>query len=189
MAMRDVQAATAIGEMSLTRNNAEVSEQAIENLYDSYARSLFRYAYAITRSAEDAEDALQEVFSRIARDRKRPINSESIKSYLFTAVRNASYSILRSRHRRDDLAHAWADDAHTVCPDAADCVIRSEVVRTAFAAIPAEQREVLVLKIYEELSFKEIAAAVGVSINTVASRYRYAIEKLREALEADDNER
>jgi len=54
--------------------------------------------------------------------------------------------------------------------------------------LPVDQREVLILKIYDEMTFKEIANTVGASINTVASRYRYGIEKLREALEVSEND-
>ncbi len=53
----------------------------------------------------------------------------------------------------------------------------------AFAELPTEQREVLVLKAFDGMTFKEIAQLVGASINTVASRYRYGIEELRRALE------
>lgn len=107
----------------------ETRELCIERLYDTYARSLYRYAYAITRSAEDAEDALQDVFGRLAQDRKRLVCTEAVKSYLYTAVRNASYSILRSRRRRGDLAQAWTDDSSLTCPDSAAGIIQSQVVR------------------------------------------------------------
>lgn len=167
----------------------ETRETCIERLYDTYARSLYRFAYAITRSAEDAEDALQEVFGKLARERKRLVCTEAEKSYLYTAVRNASYSILRSRRRIGALAKAWEDECSLTCPDSAAGIIESQVVREAFCSLPTDQREVLVLRVYDEMSFKEIAEAIGSSINTVASRYRYAIAKLREALEADDNER
>ncbi|MCA1596341.1 MAG: hypothetical protein LC772_07955, partial [Chloroflexi bacterium] len=58
------------------------------------------------------------------------------------------------------------------------------MLRDRFARLPVEQREVLALKVFQGLTFKEIARATGISINTAASRYRYGIEKLREALEA-----
>jgi RNA polymerase sigma-70 factor (ECF subfamily) len=55
-------------------------------------------------------------------------------------------------------------------------------VRQALAALPPEQREVVRLKVYEQLTFAEISRSVRASVNTVASRYRYALEKLRKAL-------
>jgi RNA polymerase sigma-70 factor (ECF subfamily) len=59
-------------------------------------------------------------------------------------------------------------------------------LETALASLPVEQREVVVLKVYEGLSFKEIAELTDISINTIASRYRYAIEKLRGVLSATE---
>lgn len=187
--MRDAITMTAVSDLSRVEDIDDTCEMSVEGLYDAYARSLYRHAYAITRSAEDAEDVLQEVFGKIAQNPKRLVCPEAMKTYLFTAVRNASYSILRSRRRRGDLAQAWADDYSLACPDAAAGIIEYQVIRYAFAALPTEQREALVLKIYDEMSFREIAEAVGTSINTVASRYRYAIGKLREALEDDEDER
>ncbi len=166
----------------------DLQELCIEELYDTYGHSLYRFAYAITRSAEDAEDVLQEVFGKIARDRKRLVCSAAAKSYLYAAVRNSSYSNLRSRRRRGELVKAWADHFDPTCPDSAISVIRSQVVRDAFCLLPTEQREVIVLRVYDEMSFKEIADAIGCRLNTVASRYRYAIARLRKALEADDDE-
>jgi RNA polymerase sigma-70 factor (ECF subfamily) len=58
-------------------------------------------------------------------------------------------------------------------------------VAAALARIPDEQREVIVLRIFEGLSFREIAAVSGQSINTVASRYRYGIEKMRALMEGE----
>lgn len=161
-------------------------ESFIEGLYDTYAQSLFRYAYAITRSAEDAEDALQEVFGKISADRKRAARIQSVSAYLFRAVRNASYSILRSRNRRGEVSEDWDNLECVACSDSADGVIESQVTREAFAALPVEQREVLTLKVYDQMTFSEIAQATGASINTITSRYRYGIEKLRQALEVDD---
>lgn len=185
-AVRDLQSTTLMAGIGSTGENEESRARTLEDIYDAYARSLYRYAYAITRSAEDAEDVLQEVFGRIASEKRCPACAEATRSYLFTAVRNASYSVLRSRHRRRELASAWAGDADMTCGDASDSIIQSQLMRHAFGALPTEQREVLVLKVYDQMSFKEIAEAVGASISTVASRYRYAIAKLREALEGDE---
>ncbi len=63
----------------------------------------------------------------------------------------------------------------------------STALRQAFARLPTEQREVLVLKVFEEMTFKEIAETVGASINTVTSRYRYGIAKLRQTLKENGN--
>lgn len=165
------------------------AEEILDQLYDQYAHSLFRYALALTSCEDDAEDAVQEVFARLARERKRLKSVESIKAYLYTSVRNAAYSILRSRRRRNDLEQAEIHEDQLNCPVTEDeSVIESIVLREAFLQIPLEQREVLVLKVFDGMTFAEIAKTIGTSINTAASRYRYGIDGLRRALKEDSHE-
>lgn len=158
-------------------------EVVLETLYDEYAHMLFRYAVTLLGNQDDAEDAVQEVFTRIAQQINHVRRVENPKSYLFTATRNAAFSLLRSRQRRAMLTEAISADLLT-----SPCVEsnpESLLVCQIFAELPVDQREVLVLKVFEEMTFKQIADVVGSSLNTVASRYRYAIEKLRGSMEAD----
>jgi RNA polymerase sigma-70 factor (ECF subfamily) len=159
------------------RDEAQTGEAMLEELYDQYAAGLFRYALALVGSAEDAEDAVQEVWVRLAREHGRLRRIGSMRAYLFAAVRNAAWSILRSRRRRNEV--------HVEDFDAEPSTMRVEcmALRECFAGLPVEQREVLALKVYEGMTFNEIARTVAASINTVASRYRYAIERLRKSLE------
>ncbi|MCL5103054.1 MAG: RNA polymerase sigma factor [Armatimonadetes bacterium] len=168
------------------REMADTGERALEELYDIYARSLFRYALALTCSADDAEDAVQEVFVRVAREWKQFARVANPRAYLFIAARNAAYGILRSRHRREALHEAARAEfiIEPSCESGPDAAALCE----AMADLPVEQREVLVLKVYDDMTFKEIAETVGVSINTITSRYRYAIDKLRTALEVSEDE-
>jgi RNA polymerase sigma-70 factor, ECF subfamily len=152
--------------------------QALEALYDAYAVALYRHALAIVGCASDAEDVLQEVFLKLVRRRGGPI--QELKAYLFTAVRHQAYSVLRQRQReplQTDLDPASLTPAG--CPEE---TAGMEAVREAVQALPAQQREVVILKVYEQLTFEEIGRAVRASVNTVASRYRYALKKLRQAL-------
>ena len=174
---------------SRTMNSAETAEDALERAYDQYARALYRYALAMTGSSEDAEDAVQQVFVRLARDSRTLVKVGNLKSYLFSAARNESYSILRSRQRSGRLgealqAQAFVESQYAPCECAG-----SPALRQAMAELPLEQREVLVLKVFDEMTFQEIADTVGASISTVASRYRYGIAKLREALKVDNDGR
>ena len=188
--MKDADASVAMTfGRSETRDKTESEQATVEELYDRFARSLFRYAFALLGSADDAEDAVQEVFVRVARESRRLARVRNPKPYLFTATRNAAYSVLRSKRRRQDLQEVIGADlaAGSAAGEAEDCV-ECAALREAFAGLPLEQREVLVLKVFEEMTFREIAGAVGASINTVASRYRYGIGRLRQALEGGRNE-
>lgn len=165
------------------------TDSILEQLYDKYSRSLYRFAFAITGSSEDAEDAVQEVFVRVAREIKCLQKVESIKAYLFTSTRNAAYSILRKRKRKSEIHEAMCSEFLSRSAGAGDSSrLDASLVCRAMADLPIEQREVLVLKIYDEMTFKEIADTTGTSINTTASRYKYAVAKLRETLGVDQDE-
>ncbi len=170
------------------RGNAHVAESQLDQLYDRYAGPLYRFALALLGSPEDAEDAVQEVFVRMARQSSRVERVANLKCYLLTATRNAAYGLLRKKQTRDRLFEMIrADVASTPLSEPGRTAPRRDALRRAFAELPVEQMEVLVLKVFDEMTFAEVAKMVGTSLNTVASRYRYGIEKLRKALEDSDN--
>ena len=175
-------------EANVLPNVADADGRLLEELYDTYSGPLFRYALMLTCSRDDAEDAVQAVFIRITREWKRLVRVENVKAYLFAAIRNAAFNILRGKRRREAVQVSICA-AFQVDHQLADCgdQVESQILCEALDELPVDQREVLMLKIFDEMTFKEIADTVGVSINTVASRYRYGIEKLRKAQEVDDN--
>ena len=168
--------------------NAKVAEPSLDELYDHYAGPLYRFALALLGSPEDAEDAVQEVFVRIARESSRIERVTNLKCYLFTATRNAAYGLLRKKRTRDRLFDTICAELAAAPPAEPDQTgLYRDVLCRAFAELPIEQREVLVLKVFDQMTFAEVAKTLGTSLNTVASRYRYGIEKLRRALEVSDN--
>ena len=180
-AMYDTDAGIAIhiGAETL-RARTEIGEAVLEDLYDQHAGALYRYALSILGSPEDAEDAVQEIFVRIARQVSRLGKVRNVKAYLFTSARNAAYTRLRDRRRREELTEAVCFEVPSVGVEEAHP--DSEAIRRAFAELPVEQREVLTLHIYEQLTFEEIGRMVGSSKNTITSRYRYGLDKLRKAI-------
>jgi RNA polymerase sigma-70 factor (ECF subfamily) len=166
----------------LIQGLAEGREEAFAVLYDRFAASLFQVALISLGSPHDAEDAVQEVFIGLLRARARLRNVENLRAYLFASLRRAVAKLATSPERQrsvspDELLRFSA-------PQPAELEIdRSLQLERALRRLPPEQREVLALKIDGGLTFAEIASVVGVSSNTVASRYRYALEKLRTALE------
>jgi len=148
-------------------------------LYDEHASAVYRLLLAMLGSADDAQDALSEVFLKAARQDLRRIREP--RAYLLASARHQAISMLRRRRREtpvafDDLLF----DTGGLDPDRAILATR---IAAALRELPPEQREVIVLKVYEELTFADIAAITRTPPNTVASRYRYAVEKLRRALE------
>lgn len=158
------------------------SEDAFAALYDRYARSLFRVAWTLLRSQPDAEDAVQEVFLGLARSQKVLGRVQNMRAYLFSALRHAA-SRLASRNKSvTPLVDEQELPSNTSIAEEADDSELLHRLDEAMAALPMDQREVLSLKIDGEMTFAEIAEVLGIRPNTAASRYRYALEKLRTLL-------
>ena len=157
-------------------------ERAFAALYDRFAGRLYGVALALLGRAEDAEDAVQEVFTAMVRSRGRLTEVRDLEAYLFTALRRAAGRCAARRARQPVASDVVAEKA--VCEEVQPgrCNPDSGRLRQALRILPPEQREVIALKIDGELTFGQIAELQGVSVNTAASRYRYALEKLRRVL-------
>jgi RNA polymerase sigma-70 factor (ECF subfamily) len=156
----------------------------IEELYDKVGAKIYHYLTVKLGSESDAEDVLQEVFCRLARYALRMSLVRNPKAFAFRIARNEANRFLREKITKQDCSGAAGGleniIAHSmVGPDAKSC----EMVAWAIAQLPEEQREVVVLKLFEEMTFKEIAAVCDIPLNTAASRYRYGLEKIRDSLE------
>jgi RNA polymerase sigma-70 factor, ECF subfamily len=161
-------------------------ERAYAGLYDRFSARLFRTAMGVVRSRQDAEDVVQEVFLGVLKSRRRLEDVRDLTTYLFTALRRAAGRIAAQRARGPTLS----ESAIGFAPAAASPGDRSgpcgERLERALLALPAEQGEVIMPKIDGELTLAQTEEVVGVSMNTAASRYRYALEKLRNALEGSE---
>lgn len=155
--------------------------ETVEILYDRYGSSMYYVARTLLGDDGLAEDAVQEAFLGFVRAGAAAASVEDPRGYLFAALRHAAAK-LRARTARQPapMAADWnAVAAPEQRPVAAE---RSALLEREMRGLPVEQREVVALKIDGGLTFAEIAACLGVSANTAASRYRYALEKLRDAL-------
>ena len=148
-------------------------DNTIARVYDRCAEKLFRYALMILADASSAEDVLHQVFFKLLKvDHK----IESYDKYLRTAVRNECYRVLEKKRKCHDRLLAVSEIlAHN---DAGNEEER-QIVEKAICTLPPDQREVVYLKIYEDMTFQQIADALEISLNTAASRYRYAMDKLK----------
>ena len=139
-----------------------------------------------TRSQADAEDVVQEAFVRFWRH-QRALGGEPL-GLLLTSVRRAAFDLARRDSRRvarEDLATLAAEEASHFEPTA-NGDDRALAMEAAIGRLPPAQREILVLKIWGELTFEQIAAQLDLSPNTAASRYRYALAALRKELISAD---
>jgi RNA polymerase sigma-70 factor (ECF subfamily) len=162
-------------------------ERAFAALYDRYAMRLYRAAVGMLGRREDAEDAVQEVFAAMFKSSHNLAEVQNLTAYLFTALRRAAGRSAARRVREPRSgASAIADIAAKADPDDRFS-FDGERLQRALLALPAEQREVIALKIDGGLTFAETAQVIGISANTAASRYRYALEKLRAFLKEESD--
>jgi RNA polymerase sigma-70 factor (ECF subfamily) len=161
---------------------------AFARLYDRLGARLYATARRMTGSDEAAEDAVQEVFVTLARGRENLALVSDLDGYVFTSLRHAigrRWRSMASQRRSLEGLRRMIEEIHgsdgrvMPAPTLAD-----DELAAAVAALPEAQREVVALRVDGGLSFEEIAAATGTSPNTAASRYRYALEKLRVSLGA-----
>ena len=143
------------------------------------APGLVLFARQFVRSVADAEDIVQEAFVRFWR-KQHPIENRAL---LFATVRSISLdSIRRDARRARREADAVAESEQSTEPQFDSGNESQHALSLAVDGLPAEQREVLVMKIWNELTFAEIAQVLGISQNTAASRYRYALAALKKNL-------
>lgn len=156
----------------------------LEELFDRYGDSLYRYLVFRLGQSEDAEDVFQEVFCRLARFDLRWKLVRDPLAFVLRVARNEANRFLRrklGRRKGEEVILVGAKTGLTAAFAAPDEPELALLLRWT-DDLPLEQKEVLFLKVFDGLTFKEIASIFGVSANTAASRYRYAIEKLREAV-------
>lgn len=140
-----------------------------------------------TRSLADAEDVVQDAFVRYWR-RQRSLGGDP-QALLLTSIRRAAFDLARRNRRRTDREEHAEDDrdeTEGLFAPLAEADDRRRAIEAALQLLPVEQREVLVLKIWGELTFDEIARQLDIPLNTAASRYRYALAALRRELSAAD---
>ena len=160
---------------------------AFADLYDRFGRKLYATAVQLNCTHQEAEDIVHDLFVELANHKHELSNIKNIEAYIFTMLRNA-VSRLRRRKKiglkaflrwtSEQVARNRTYDVPATLPD--------EELSKALNLLPEKQRIVLVLKIISGLSFKQISSVIGIKMNTAASRYRYAIQKLQSALGPED---
>jgi RNA polymerase sigma-70 factor (ECF subfamily) len=152
-----------------------LSPAEIAKLYERHGGALTAYACSFVSDFPSAEDVVHQVFLNLLRE--ETMTPDMPIAYLYRAVRNRALNARRTAVREIQDANAEiASFAHTNREAAL-------ALKSTLADLPDEQREVVIMRIWSGLTLNEISAVTSVSLNTVASRYRYALEKLRERLE------
>jgi RNA polymerase sigma-70 factor (ECF subfamily) len=150
-------------------------------LYQNHAGALLIFALAIAGDRAMAQDAVHQVFLKML-ESPNPNDIANIKAYLFASVRNAVLNDAKTRRRNVaiDEESPWFD------PPLRDHAAELNL-RRALHSLPEDQRQVVVLHVWGELTFLQIGEILDISSNTAASRYRYAFAKLRDAVCPKEN--
>jgi RNA polymerase sigma-70 factor (ECF subfamily) len=148
-----------------------------------HGAALLLFARQWVPGPADAEDVVQEAFVRFWRSRDQAADPAA---YLYTCTKRCALEWLRGRRRRrrreEAVARPEVATGEPLFATALEQDERRAAVETALRRLPDSQHEVLILRVWGELSFPQIAATLDIPTNTAASRYRYALARLREEL-------
>jgi RNA polymerase sigma-70 factor (ECF subfamily) len=160
------------------------AEPDIARLYDEHSQSLFAFLLNLTRDEADTRDVLQELFVKLAREPRLLAAVRDERAFLIRLAHNAAIDQMRRRGTRDRTKEQFAVEKVSLFAPADDpdeTVFRAQLAE-ALADLPPDQRAVVHLKLWQNLTFEQIAISLDLSPNTAASRYRYGLDKLREQL-------
>jgi RNA polymerase sigma-70 factor (ECF subfamily) len=153
----------------------------LEGVYREHAPALFRFLIRLTGNESETKDALQEIFLRLAKSPRLLQGVVSPRAYLF----RLAHHLIVDRYRREQTRQRYEESAlqerESSAPSessAGDAVWLKRTLVSSLGALPSDQKAVVLLKIWEEMTFAEIAQVLDISVNTAASRYRYALDKL-----------
>ena len=153
--------------------------RGFDRLYAALADRLTTWLHrAFSLSSEEIADVVHDSFLPWVEHPERMKEVDNPRAYFFSTARNIAFK------KRREPATAVLEPETTVVSDLGNPAQREAAldVESALSRLPEEQRETVALKIWGDLTFEEIADVQGVSINTAAARYRYALQKLKESL-------
>ena len=158
---------------------------ALEMLFKAHYASLCRFAKSILKDAEQAEDMVQEVFMKCWDKREQIQLTGAFKSYLFTAVRNHCFNALKINERKFWMEEGMEDDERISVNDVIEQIAAktlNEKINNAIELLPDKCRLTFQLSRFENMSYKEIAETMGVSVKTVENQMGKALSVLRSSL-------
>jgi RNA polymerase sigma factor (sigma-70 family) len=164
------------------------SSAALRRIYEKYKAPLLRLALSLLNDSAAAEDVVHDCFVSFAQSPQQVKIDGNLKSYLATCVVNRVRNANKAGHRQASNSLSEAEPVISRLKRPEQWLIDNERIKRlngALAQLSYEQREVLSLHLQGGIKFRAIADLQGVSINTVQSRYRYGLDKLRSILNGD----
>lgn len=166
------------------------SDEALTRVYEKYLGPMLTLAMGLLNDASAAEDVVQDVFVSFAQSRRTFRPRGSLSGYLATSVVNRVRDRKRRLRRQAARVSESVDSALESMPPEQGVILseQAQLLNDAVAALPDEQREVVLLRLKAEMKFRDIARLQQTTTNTVLSRYRYGLEKLRSTLDGEARE-
>ncbi|MDQ7824209.1 MAG: sigma-70 family RNA polymerase sigma factor [Candidatus Eremiobacteraeota bacterium] len=159
---------------------------AFETLYERYRQPLFRYLFLMLDDRVMAEDVFQETFLKVFQFRGRYRPGEKFSHFLFKVAKNSAIDVLRKVKKTvpfESVTNEPALAGSEARSPEEEAILQEETraLHDAIRSLPPEQRQVLLLREYLDIPFKEIAHLTGCPLNTALGRMHYAIRRIREA--------
>lgn len=170
----------------LTARFVRGDEGALAEIIQLYWRSVVTYTAAYVGSSDAAQDIAQESFARLWQQRSQWIAGRPVRPFLFRVAHNLARNEQRHRRVREHWVVSEGAEPVRTSPSVAqiyDAHVLSDEARRAICALPERRRQVFILARFEELSYREIAELMGISVQTVANQMSAALADLRSALE------
>jgi RNA polymerase sigma factor (sigma-70 family) len=154
-----------------------MTPEALSACYREHHRRLYLVALAITMNRHAAEDAVHDALERLLGKNRRPDN---LLAYVIRAVRNAAIDVARRRRREEPVPQEFF-----VAVDGPVCEISPRILAEAFGELRRNERETILLHVYADMSFREIADLRRRPPGTVAAWYRRGLTRLRRILKEE----
>jgi RNA polymerase sigma-70 factor (ECF subfamily) len=181
-----------INDATLVTNYINGSEYAIEVLIKRHKQRVYSFIYSKVYDRDVAEDIFQDTFIKVIRTLKLGKYNEEGKflPWVMRIAHNLIIDHFRKNNRMPKFSNAGDFNIFSVLSDssldAEKSIIKSQVekdIRRVIEELPEDQKEVLVMRMYNDMSFKEISEKTGVSINTALGRMRYALINMRKIID------
>ncbi len=182
-----------LNDAQLITDYIQGDEHALEMLIEKYQQRIFNFIFSKIHDRDLTEDIFQETFFKVIRTLKNGVYNEEGK-FLPWVMRIAHNLVIDHFRKSNRLPRYETNDDFDIFQfignseiSAEDALIDEQIVQDLqrlILELPEDQREVLLMRVYKDMSFKEIAENTGVSINTALGRMRYAVINLRKLIEA-----
>ena len=167
------------------KSTTEIDSKELESLFHNHYNGLCRYAFTIVKEQAEAEDVIQGLFIKLWEKRKELDVLNNAKAYLYRSAHNESLNAVK-RIKRRAISSSDKEIQLSETIDASSIMIGDELqerIEQSLETLPEKCQEVFPLSRYEQLSYKEIAAQLSISVKTVENHMGKALRLMREGLE------